>query len=214
MKSVECKNCGKHALKSNTRYNESIKNGWNFFCSRTCRYGYQERGTAGRCANCQKTIRKTPAEIRKTKRHLFCSKSCAASFNNRHKDHGCRRSRLEKYIEQRLRQDFQCLVFACNSLDVIGAELDFYFPDLKLAIEINGVLHYRPIYGLAKLQKIQQSDQHKVEICLNKNIDLQVIDVSGEGSYTKTMREKYWQVVKGLVTSKIEACRPHHVQVP
>ena len=214
MKSVECKNCGKPALKSVTRYNESLKNNWNFFCSRTCRYGYQEKGRETPCAQCQKPVRKTPAEIRKTKRHAFCSKSCAASFNNRHKEHGCKRSRLEKYIEQQLIREFDGLVFTCNSVDVIKAELDFYFPRLNFAIEINGIIHYKPIFGLAKLKQIQDSDRLKAESCNKQKIDLQIIDVSCEVSYTKMMREKYWKVVKELVASKLKRAGHTNVQVP
>jgi hypothetical protein len=214
MRSVECKNCGRSALKSISRYNESLKNGWNFFCSRTCRYGYQEKGRETQCAHCQKPVRKTPAEIRKTKRHVFCSKSCAASFNNRHKEHGCRRSRLERYIEQRLNQEFGDLVFTCNGLDIIGAELDFYFPELNLAVEVNGIMHYKPIYGLAKLKQIQDSDQHKAMFCRKQKIKLKIIDVSREVSYTKSMREKYWKVVKKLVASRLKRAGHTNVQVP
>ena len=214
MKSVECKSCGKSVSKSVTRYNESLKNQWNFFCSRTCRYGYQEKGQATSCAQCQKSIRKTPAEIRKTKRHVFCSKSCAATFNNRHKEYGCRRSRLEKYIEQQLSRQFHGLVFICNSHEAIGAELDFYFPTLRLAIEINGVIHYRPIYGSAKLKQVQDSDRHKARSCRKQNIKLKIVDVSGEVSYTKAMRERYWNIVKALVASTLKRAGHTNVQVP
>src|SRR5205085_811044 len=129
-----------------------------------------------------------------------CSKSCSASFNNRHKDYGCRRSRLENYIEQRLKEEFDSLVLTCNALNAIGAELDFYFPELKLAIEVNGILHYKPIYGLAKLKQVQENDRQKAESCRKQDIELKIIDVSSEVSYTRAMREKYWKVVKELVT--------------
>ena len=41
-----------------------------------------------------------------------------------------------------------------NNSTTISSELDFYFPQLKLAIEINGIVHYEPIYGSNKFDKI------------------------------------------------------------
>src|SRR2546423_10398658 len=130
MKSVECKNCGKHVLKSIQRYNESLKNGWNFFCSRACRYGYQENGIKFPCAQCRKIVRKTPNQIRRTKANVFGSKSGAALFNNSHKTRGARRSLLERFLEQQLKEEFASLDLRCNTTDPIGIELDCYFPAL------------------------------------------------------------------------------------
>ena len=47
--------------------------------------------------------------------------------------------------------EYSDLTFSCNQKEIIGSELDFYFPTLKLAIQINGPLHYYPIYGKKKL---------------------------------------------------------------
>src|SRR5687768_12581475 len=101
MQTVECRNCGKLFLKTNHRYKESVKNNWNFFCSNSCRYNYQKKGIEIPCAQCQIIVMKPPGEIRKTKKHVFCSKSCAAIFNNKHKTYGIRRSRVERFLEQR-----------------------------------------------------------------------------------------------------------------
>src|SRR4051812_23776211 len=100
MITVECKRCGKQVAKTAGRYHESLKNGWNFFCSLRCRYSYREKGEEVPCARCQRLIRKTPARIRQTKTNVFCSKSCAAVYNNGHKETGTRRSKLEAFIEQ------------------------------------------------------------------------------------------------------------------
>jgi hypothetical protein len=35
--------------------------------------------------------------------------------------------------------------------------LDFYFPELRFAIELNGITHYEPIYGEDKFEKIKNS---------------------------------------------------------
>lgn len=201
MKIVSCQNCGKQTTKSNGRYNEAVKHGWNFFCSIKCRYGYQEKSKKFFCAWCSETILKTPAEVRKTKTNVFCSKSCAACYNNKHKKTGTRRSKLECYLEQQLKLNFPELNFLCNTKIPIGAELDFYFPELKLAIEINGFLHYKPIYGFDKLKRIQEIDREKTVKCRQTNIDLYIIDVSQEFHLTQEVKDRNWETVKKLVAS-------------
>lgn len=201
MKIVECRNCGKQVEKTASRYNESIKNGWNFFCSLSCRYGYQENGIEIPCAQCQKFVRKTPGQVRQTKSNVFCSKSCAALYNNSRKHRGTRRSKLEKFIEQHLRIELPNLDLECNSNRLIGTELDFYFPELRLAIEVNGIFHYEPIYGQEKLERIQENDKQKVARCLQAGIELFIIDVSNESHLTLKAKEKYWMIFKELVTS-------------
>jgi hypothetical protein len=201
MITVECKNCGKHVTKTNGRYNESIKNGWNFFCSISCRYGYQEKGKEIACAQCQKLIRKTPAQVRQTINNVFCSKSCAAFYNNSHKRTGTRRSKLKVFIEHHLRLEFSELDFQCNTNSSIGKELDFYFPKLQLAIELNGIFHYQPIYGQEKLERIQKNDKEKANRCWEAGIELFVIDVSDRAYLTQKRKESYWTIVKELVTS-------------
>jgi len=51
-------------------------------------------------------------------------------------------------------------------------ELDFYLPKLKLAIELNGVTHYEPIYGQEKFERQQVNDELKRQICRDKGITL------------------------------------------
>ncbi len=214
MKAVECKKCDRQILKSNGRYNESVKNNWNFFCCIACRYGYQEKATEIPCAQCRKVVRKTPAQVRQTKENTFCSKSCAALYNNSHKTYGSRRSKLEAFIEQRLHDELPELNFECNASHAIGTELDFYFPQLGMAIEFNGIFHYQPIYGREKLTRIQNRDKEKVERCLQTGIKLFVIDVSQEIHTTQHVKEKYWARVKELVTSKQKRAGHTNEQVP
>jgi hypothetical protein len=201
MKIVECRKCGKQTTKSNSRYNEAIKNGWNFFCSIKCRYCFQEKGSEFSCAWCLKIIRKTPAQIRQIKTNVFCSKSCAACYNNRHKHTGTKRSKLECFLEKQLKLNFPALNFSCNTNRTIGLELDFYFSELKLAIELNGILHFQPIYGFEKLNRIQEIDKEKAKKCDQAGIKLHIIDVSREPHLTQKIKEKHWKAVKELVAS-------------
>lgn len=202
MRTILCQKCGTAATKTEGRYNESIKKGWNFFCSIKCRYSYQEKGISSNCKWCSKIILKTPAEKRKAKANLFCSKSCAAKYNNRHKKTGTRRSKLEIYLEQQLREGFPDLQLLCNTRKLLGIELDFYFPQLKFAVEINGFLHFKAIYGAEKLKRIQEIDREKAEKCEQKEIDLYINDVSNDFHLTKELKEKHWQTIKELVTFK------------
>lgn len=205
VKVLNCKKCGNKTTKTHGRYNEAIKNGWNFFCSIKCRYAYQEKGKEFFCAFCSQSVKKTPAQIRQTKANVFCSKSCAARYNNSHKSKGSRRSKLEYYIEQQLKLYFPSQYFLCNTKKPIGLELDFYFPNLKLAIEINGFLHYQPIYGFKKLKRIQELDSEKALRCIKESILLCIIDVSNEPHLTSNIKEKHWNTVKKLVTKSEES---------
>ncbi len=56
-----------------------------------------------------------------------------------------------------------------------GLEVDVSIPSLKLAIEWNGIVHFKPIYGNYQLNKIQNRDVEKLKIASNKNINLIVI---------------------------------------
>ena len=56
-----------------------------------------------------------------------------------------------------------------------GLEADISIPSLNLAIEWNGIVHFKPIYGQTKLDKIQDKDAEKLKIAANKNINLIVI---------------------------------------
>lgn len=101
-----------------------------------------------------------------------------------------------------MKLNFPNLIFLCNTKIKIDAELDFYFPELNLAIEINGFLHYQPIYGSDKLKRIQEIDREKVDKCRQTNIKSYIIDVSRDFHLTQKLKDKHWGTVKKLVTSE------------
>ena len=80
--------------------------------------------------------------------------SCAATYNNKNKTHGTRRSKLECFIEKKLSELYPDLTIHYNQKDTINSELDIYIPSFKLAFELNGIFHYEPIYGEEKLNQI------------------------------------------------------------
>jgi hypothetical protein len=116
-----------------------------------------------------------------TKNHIskssfyFCSSSCAASYNNTQRKKS-RRSKIEIKLFEQLEQAFPNLIFLPNDKTMLnGLEVDIAVPSLKLAIEWNGIVHFKPIYGQVKLDKIQTIDQKKLIIAQQKDINLIVI---------------------------------------
>jgi hypothetical protein len=74
-----------------------------------------------------------------------------------------------------------------------GLEVDIAIPELKLAIEWNGIIHFKPIYGQQSLDKINAKDQEKLEIASNKDINLIVI--CDKKSTNEILEEKFLEVV-------------------
>jgi len=81
---VVCKTCNKQFIKTSSRYNEAVKKGWDFFCSKTCLSNYRIKYKKVFCDSCNAEFIKNNAQIEKTK-HNFCSKSCAAKYNNKNR---------------------------------------------------------------------------------------------------------------------------------
>ena len=115
----------------------------------------------------------------------FCSKSCATTYNNKNKKIGTRRSKLELYIEEVLSKQFNSEEVWFNDKKTIGSELDIYFPKLKLAFELNGPFHYRPIYGEKKFNRIKKMDEQKKSLCKTKGIELVSIDTQNQLQFTE-----------------------------
>jgi hypothetical protein len=124
-----------------------------------------------KCNQCNKITKKSFSDIKKYKNH-YCSRSCSAIYNNTHKKLGVKVSKLELYLQSQLKG----YEFSFNNRDVCdGLELDIYIPKLNIGIEINGVFHYKPIFGDKKLEHIMKKDKEKYMICKKKNIKLYII---------------------------------------
>lgn len=129
------------------------------------------------CVNCNASFTRKQSQLKKSK-NLFCSQSCAATYNNTNKTYGVRRSKLEICLEKKLLEHYPNLKFQFNKKDIIESELDVFIPLYKLAFEINGIFHYEPIYGAEKLSKIQNNDLKKIVDCRKSDIHLHIIDTS------------------------------------
>ncbi len=168
----------------------------NTFCSDNCAANFQVTSVEVSCKQCTKKFKKRLCQLRENN---FCSLSCNATYRNLHKTVGNRRSLLEVYLEAQIRLKFPHLTLLCNDKTTIDSELDFFFPELQLAIELNGILHFEPIYGAKKLGQIQSNDDKKAFLCGQKQIDLAIIDSSSCKYLNQAAKEKYWILVEEVI---------------
>jgi hypothetical protein len=151
----------------------------NMFCSNKCSSAIRKTSKEVTCSQCGIQKTKYLYEITDSKSGKnFCSQSCSATYNNTHKTTGYRRSKFEIMVEETLQARYSDLQIEYNRSEAIGYELDVYIPKLQLAFEINGIFHYKAIYGDKKLESIQKIDSLKVLLCKEKSINLKVIDIS------------------------------------
>lgn len=171
-----------------------------YFCSRNCYYkNMTKKGTVSiKCSNCNKSIEKRLSQFKRGK-NSFCSSSCSATYNNKHKIKGIRRSKLEKYLEVKLKEIYPDIDFHFNRSDAINSELDIYIPSLKLAFELNGIFHYEPIYGTEKLSQIKNNDNRKFQACLQQGIELCIIDTSQQKYFKESTSIKYLDIIKSII---------------
>lgn len=142
-------------------------------------------------------------ESRKTEKRKFCSQNCAGKYNMEHKTKGTRRSKLEIWLEEEMKNKYNFEIIF-NGKETINSELDIYIPSLKLAFELNGIFHYEPIYGSDKLNNIQNNDNRKFQACLERGIELCIIDTSKEKQFKKEKSIKYLNIINDIIKNKIE----------
>ena len=166
------------------------------FCSISCKMSYRSPSQLVNCTNCEKPFKKYPFEIKKSKSgNHFCSSSCAATFNNKNKSTGTRRSKLEAWLESQLITLYPSLDFHFNKKDAINSELDIYVPALRLAFELNGIFHCEPIYGQDKLDQIQANDELKFKACAENNITLCMIDTSKQKYFKESTSKQFLDII-------------------
>lgn len=198
MISLICPQCNNNFKRQIRSVNRNKKHNLTNFCSFKCSNDMRTvlSNTHITCTECDSTFIKQKSQIKRSENH-FCSRSCSTRYNNKHKTHGTRRSKLEIYIESKIKSEFPDLEFKANDKSIISSELDFYFPALNLAIEINGPLHYKPIYGKDKLIQIQNNDALKVATCSNADIKLAIIN--NLKNCTVSYANERWNKIKSLI---------------
>lgn len=166
------------------------------FCSNECRTTKQYVT----CKQCNTPFKKTLSQAIKFPNH-FCSRSCSVTYNNTHKKHGTRRSKLETYLEEQLISIYPNLQFDFNKKNTINSELDIYIPSLKLAFELNGIFHYEPIYGSEKLTQTQNNDHRKFQACAEQGISLCIIDTSKQKYFKESTSKEFLSIITDIINN-------------
>lgn len=182
----------------------NIKAGRLKFCSAVCSNLHQQNRITCRCDECGCEFERTKAWSNRIIRN-FCSQTCSGRYNNKHKTFGVRRSKLECWIEAKLKSSFPELDFQFNKKDAIESELDVYIPSLKIAFELNGIYHYKPIHGEKVLLRIQRNDENKKVHCKNKKIELNIIDVSSQIRFAESNSEKFLKLIEQKILNRLAA---------
>jgi len=172
------------------------------FCSLECQIKSQKTKEIVVCKNCNNNFEKYLSEIKRNPNH-FCSKSCAATYNNTNKKTFSSRSKLEKWLEIQLKQLYPNLNIIYNDKKAINSELDIYIPSLNLAFELNGIFHYEPIYGLDKLTNTQKNDQRKFKLCLENNISLCVIDTTKQIYFKEKSSLEFLKIIQKIIDENL-----------
>lgn len=208
---LQCQFCKNTFVVPKFRIDSNIRNfGYSQkFCSRKCNCQAHKTNNPTRinlpnveCKYCHKIFHKLISNCKRTKNN-FCSKSCSAKYNNTHKTNGTRRSKMEIWIEQELYKLYPTTEFQFNKKDAINSELDIYIPSLKLAFELNGIFHYEPIYGKNKLDEIKTNDTRKFQACLERGIELCIIDTSSVINFKEKKSIKFLDIIKNIINSKL-----------
>ena len=189
LKNIECLQCGNEFRP----YSATRK-----FCSTPCSNKYRTmRPESMKCQQCGKKFE--PA----SKKAQFCSQHCSGVFIMAHiKRSGSKISRLELYIKEILQSTYSFPIYF-NKIEEILMELDIYIPHLKLAFEINGPSHYRPIHGEAPLKRTIKNDRKKRRLCTAKGISLHVICTNNQRNYSEETSAKYLKKVKEFIDKEI-----------
>ena len=201
---LQCHNCNKIFYQKKSEITRTLKHktGGCKFCSRKCLGKNRENRIKIHCTNCNIVFYRALSLLKKSKNY-FCSRPCAAQYNNLHKKHGTRRSKLEKWLEQQLSIIYPNLKILYNDKQAINAELDIYIPSLKLAIEINGIFHYEPIFGESKLNQIQNNDKRKHQACHEHNIEILWLDTSSLKYFKPENAQKYLDIITKIIKQKL-----------
>jgi hypothetical protein len=205
---LRCKKCRREFTKTKHYIDQSIKGNVHHtvdYCSQACFNSLKNKSQTVKCSQCEEIFTKQLSQIKKVKSgNHFCSKSCAARYNNLHKKTGTRRSKLEVWLEEELGQLYPRLCIEYNGKEAINSELDIYIPSLHLAFELNGIYHYEPIHGQKKLAQVQNNDSNKFQLCVKHNISLCIVDVSSLSYFKPKNAQKYLDIIVNIIDENIK----------
>jgi endogenous inhibitor of DNA gyrase (YacG/DUF329 family) len=169
---VNCENCGGEFEKEASEIASTSHN----FCSLRCHGEAGKNQVTVTCMHCGDEFTRKRSSIGKTKSgKFFCSSSCSAKHSNALRQWS-RRSKSEKELYDHLVVTFPDLEILPNDKTMLdGLEVDVAIPSLSLAIEWNGAVHFKPMFGESHLAKTQERDRKKLAIASRQDINLIVI---------------------------------------
>ena len=179
------------------------------YCGTRCSHLASKRARLVKCTNCGKQIEKFLSAITPNN---FCSRSCSCIYHNKNKTTGFRRSKGEIYLINKIKNDFPMIKILENSRNFLpsGLEIDILIIKNKIAIEVNGPIHYKPIFGNEKLYKTKLNDNIKQKELINLGFLPIIIDTS---KYIHINRLKpylddyYKKILKPLIFKRPNQCR-------
>lgn len=166
------------------------------FCSQACNTNFRKLPNI-LCKLCNKKV------IPKYRNRKFCSSSCSATYNNTHKKGGIRISKLEKFLQNNLQNIYKFPIIF-NSKQAINSELDIYIPSLKIAFEINGVFHYKPIFGISRLSSIRNNDKYKFYLCKKNKIKLHIVNTMKHRYVTNLTCLPYLEKIQNIINKQLK----------
>lgn len=148
------------------------------------------------CPVCGKILMVTENELKKRK---YCGGTCRNKINN--KQIFGTRSKAEIYLEERLKKEFTNLIMIFNDRETLnGKELDVFIPSLNLAIEWNGIYHFKKIRDDGFFEKTKKKDNQKIKECIELGIELYIIkDLTSNKKFIKEETEKIIKFVKQIM---------------
>ena len=168
------------------------------YCSRDCSNKHKNKRINVKCGFCNQIFLAENKAIARSKcGFVFCTASCSAKYHNQFRK-SSNRSKIEIRFGEELHKLFPNLKLLFNDRQILGGyELDIYIPELKLAIEWNGKIHYYPIYGEDRLKHIQYKDYQKQLLCQKLGIDLIVIcDMTSKAQILKDSIEYVSNIIR------------------
>lgn len=192
-KRLYCPNCGKIFY----RPPSLIDGKKDVFCSIKCHNEFQDNKIQVSCIKCGKKIMKSPIYIKRN-RHHFCSPGCFSKYHFE-----------ESYVEKQFEELVLSLgiKYIRNDRDFIKPlELDFFFPDISFAVEINGATHYKPIYGEDQLAGQKARDKRKKNMCKQKGVILRIVKPGNckISTYLPRYKRVIWEIKRRMKELKNE----------
>lgn len=201
---LECLKCGDTFYRLKTWVVTSLNNSTDKmkYCGKNCFNQNRTTQIQFNCDNCGKATSRKRSHF-SAQSHHFCSKKCYGIYASSHRKESPRRSKLELWLETELKLNYSNLNIKFNDYEAANCELDIYIPSLKLAFELNGKVHYEPIFGQETLNRIKNNDSRKFQACLERGMELCIIDSRSMKYFKEQNAKEFLSIIIAIIDQKI-----------